>query len=187
MVEAVKTEEQLREETRARRARQELKNLPLPINRFSRFFRVEQLFATGARGLGKGASLLWVSMKRILWRHQPRTRGTSTVSRVSALSTRSAKMLWAGASIWPRGNQHICNEYITDAINEWSSLANKFFLLNFSPVVVANISALPLSRLSINLVSLFANNNFFQLTIFPSFAALHYFHTRSAKNPGPLA
>jgi len=32
-VEAVKTEEQLREETRARRARQELKNLPLPINR----------------------------------------------------------------------------------------------------------------------------------------------------------
>ena len=34
----VKTEEQLREETRARRARQELKNLPLPINRFSRSF-----------------------------------------------------------------------------------------------------------------------------------------------------
>ena len=31
-----KTEEQLREETRARRARQELKNLPLPINRFFR-------------------------------------------------------------------------------------------------------------------------------------------------------
>ena len=30
-----KTEEQLREETRARRARQELKNLPLPLNRFS--------------------------------------------------------------------------------------------------------------------------------------------------------
>ena len=58
MVEAVKTEEQLREETRARRARQELKNLPLPINRFSRIFRVEQLFATGARGLGSGASLL---------------------------------------------------------------------------------------------------------------------------------
>ena len=58
MVEVVKTEEQLREETRARRARQELKNLPLPINRFSRFFKVEQLFATGARGLGRGASLL---------------------------------------------------------------------------------------------------------------------------------
>ena len=31
---ADKTEEQLREETRARRARQELKNMPLPLNRF---------------------------------------------------------------------------------------------------------------------------------------------------------
>ena len=33
MVGVEKTEEQLREETRARRARQELKNRPLPLNR----------------------------------------------------------------------------------------------------------------------------------------------------------
>ena len=94
---ADKTEEQLREETRARRARQELKNMPLPLNRFSTccFCKVS-LNISGSKGVGRQASLWWASMRTILARWCWRTRGTWTVSPANDRSTPSVRMPSAG-------------------------------------------------------------------------------------------